>query len=397
MKLNDIVEVLQNNLPMYTDLFSNRVNIVDIAVEGVTTTLTLDPSQTYSSRIKSNDKIFVKNVRLKNPIIDVVTEFLDDETCQVTVTTAEDHDLVQSNIFQRGNDQYFIEVVGLNPVSYNGSFPLVPGSVPNRYTFTYIVKTADAFIGFSDAYIIQPPLTDNFFQGYQAVTTNVNGELTYNLLIQSESAPQYIPFADENTYFIFNIRISASVSLDLFSRWYSKQPPNNYWLCVVPADTRANKDFRIESDATQTVGAGVDPRQRLITQFVLYVFAPFPQDSDDRTMSNHVSGRLLYDGMQDLFVHLLKSFVGKTLPSQLSEIPWSRITTVGHGQETYDNAIYVYQYTFEISVDATAGDFFDNSYPTRAFRDLYARYLSQEPYDSAILATFGLNLDEDAP
>jgi len=391
MKILDIIKELQKNLPYHTDLFSEKIIVKDASITGKTLTLALDPSQTISLAIQPKNKIFVSGIRLKNPITNVETNFYQDGTIEVTITTAEDHDVVRSNEIQFGEELYNIEVRGLTPAEYNGVFPLVysPSSVPNRYQFKYKITSIND-IQTINGFVIEPAMTANFFTGYHAVKTNNGLTLTYDLLDAVEQAPQYIPFVDPSSYILFDIRISGSIHYDVFSAFYSKQKKNNFWLCVVGNDMNVSKSYRNDSDVTQAVSAGSDPRQRHIQTFTLFVFAPLPQNTED----DSVSGRILYDKMQDLYPAIMKSIANSTLPTDYYEIPWSRVCAVNHGFVSYNNAVYVYQYTFEVSVDATYKDMKDRTYPSRAFRDLYARYLSQLPNNNDILAEFHLDLDE---
>ena len=392
MLLEDVIKVLQQQLPFYTDKFCDSSAINNISLADNVVTLNLDPTQGYTQKLKENNIVFVKNVGMKNPITNVTTEQLSTNSYKVIVTTLEDHDLVCAKNFQSANNGFFnVEIEGLAPAIYNGIFPLIPGSVPNRKTFTYIVNTALDIDSFDGAMQILSVQTHNFFIGYQSVVSNNEFILTYELPSETGEAFGYIPFVTNNSKLLFNIRVGGAAMIDeFFLEWYSAQYQNKWWLCAVLGDTNASKDVNIKNDATSIPTAGNLPNQRLITDIVLYVTVPLPQDSGIYS----VSGRQAIDDLQKLMPSLLKCMAGRVFPSQLFQIPWAQTCFTDMGVQMYNKAALVYRYGFQITVDTVFRDMVDNAYPTRAFRDIYGDYLLPTEPDNDIVATLHVDLDE---
>lgn len=346
MKASDVITKMVEELPFYTDLFTPKLNIISLTRSGATVT-----AQTSAAHgLTTNDLIIMTGA--KTPI---AISSLSQVDGVATAVTAADHDLTEGWENGLPSDAPNVELSGATQSEYNGSHAML--SVPNRRTFTFAVDS-----GAASPATGSPKLLEQFNTGYNGqhqITVTGADTFTYQITTTPDSP------AEGTIEVAHGSRVSGAVDFDAADKAYTKQgTKDDLWAFVVINDTTANKDRRDDTDATFTQGGGTEFRQRIITPFTVYVFAP---------TSDEIAGREARDKMQDVRIALFKVLLRAIFGSGLSSAQVFTTAFNSDGYVAYNNSRYVHGFVFEIVSDITYGD---TSRPAEnvAFRDVALNY-----------------------
>lgn len=356
MKAYDIIKQLQSTLPIYTNAFSDEFTITSLTSAGlIVTAITSKPH-----KLNNGDYVNIMGALTPN----IITDLTNSDGVAYTTTT-DWHDLTKG--WQKN-----VEISDADQTEYNGTHELL--EVPNRRNFTYKIEGNPT----SPATGI-PILWYEFpigYNGWHQITVVDENIFTYPLEREFGSP------ASGDIKMQTRARISGAVSLDRAFTSYTKQLNNNLWGFVIIGEMSANKDRQIYSDATATFGHGEEYRQLIIQPFNIYVFAPATSD---------ISARRQRDAMEDLIIPLNKSLLRFRFPTGFIENPYSGVIFSHHGFYSYDNAIYIHEFGFEMHGWITYPDTTKPDYNV-AFRDIYVDY--KKLINDDILMAQHVDLDE---
>jgi len=341
MKGADVISKLIQELPKHSGLFFDNLSISSLSRAGSTVTAT-----TTVPHGLSNGHIVVIN-GAKSPLTITSITQVDGVATAVCLNN---HDLTEGWEGQTPSDSPNIEISGADQAEYNGVHQLL--SVVNRKTFTFSVSTTAASPATGS-----PKLLEQFASGYngaQAITVVDASTFTYPITTTPESPAQGTITAAKGA------RISGAVDIETARQSYTAQASNELWAFVVIEDTAANKDRRDDTDATFTNAAGTEYRQRIITPFSVYVFAP---------STDEIAARAARDLMHDVRVSLFKVLLRSVFSDGFTAQQVFTTSFNGDGFVVYDGSSYVHRFVFEVVSDITYND---TAKPSEhvAFRDV---------------------------
>lgn len=334
MKLSDIVNQLRGVLPKYTDRFSTVLSVSSIVAAGGTATITT----TTDHGLTSGANIVLRRVQSRTAINSATQDGL-----VFTFTTSTDHDLTLD-----WPEHENVELQGFTDPLWNGSFKLV--SVSNRRTFS--VQSTNALPVLNAGEVLLEIRRDG-----------VNGRYSANVIDAVTFSVGGV-FDDGNyTGGVVSTaqRIAGSVTEDRAIEQYTAQNINDLWMFVVMGQATVSKSRSSYSDATAGIGAGNDIRMRLIDGFSLFVIV---------NTADEISGTGAVDLCRhELLLPILKSVNGMKFDTGLTLSGDIRTIFLGHAVYDYNQAILIYQYDFEVSMDISNDDSVQPE-DTRAFRDI---------------------------
>lgn len=366
MKAEEIILTLKNRLPVLSEFFSDRLSIVSISVAGVYVTVETDVPHGLSVG---------SLVTMGNVAIPRVISAFDQGAGLIKFQTATSHDLTfnESSPLDALQD---VRIIG--DLGFSQSFRLK--SVPNRFNFW--VDEGD-----------EPPLPAETFSLQEISPFGFNG-LKYVLTVPTATTFTFrtdnelpAPNWTSEAFVCKSARISGAITVDLLVDSYTAQPLDNIWSFVVLGDYDANKDRFNLNDALATQGRQSDFRQKIVTNFSVYIFVPNKGDILTKT-----NGRAARDIIEDIRVPLFQSLLGIDLGSQLKAQGQGVITYAGDGFYLYNGAFYVHEFKFQQVVEITNGDTAIRD-PDRAFRDMYITHRNQFDADASYLAYINLDVD----
>lgn len=334
MKLLDITNQLSLILPKYTDYFSNTVGITSITASGGTATIVTSAVH----NLTTGAGVTLSDVQTQTFITAVSQDGL-----IFTFTTGTVHDLTYG-----WEDHTAITLGDFTDVDWNTSFVLK--GVPDRNTFKIqsintipVLNTNDKLLeirsdGISGRYAITVVDTTTF---------TITGDF------------------DDGTYqggtVSSGVRIAGAINFERAQAQYTKQSLTDFWMFVIMSDAETSKDRSALSDATATPTQGTDIRLRLVDGFSLYVFKNVTED---------IAAEQAVDICRhDLLLPIMKSVFGTRFTSGLSTGQEFRTIPQGHGFASYDGAVYVHAYEFQMSMDLVETDTVEPQ-DTMAFHDI---------------------------
>lgn len=326
MFLRDVITQLREELPQYTDKFTEQVDISSSSFSGGVVTIVTSSAH----GLETDDVINIVNCQEKVPISNITT--LDDIA---TITTTIDHDLTLD--FQDKADQPQIEIIESTITAYNGKFDLL--SIPSRKTFTISVLGLPATA--SDGFLLR-----DSFKGYSGLkTVTVIDANTFTFTTTKTT------ITDNGNGGIIHkgIRVSGGVDINRSINAYSKQASNDFWLMIVPESTTSSKSRQTESDATDQNVKGDAFRQKTLPILDIYMFIP---------TSDKFSGRAAYDSAIEESVGLFRSLLGWRVPSPYSITEYASMIFESHQPFLYNTAYYIHRFQFSTLQEVICADIF---------------------------------------
>lgn len=341
MKSEEVVALLQANLPALNSSFSNNVSITSLVnTSGIIATA--DTATPHG--LSAGDLVLVSGAQSNISI----TSLTRSGTIG-TLVTATNHDIT--------NGLLIIEIDGANEGEFNGSFNIV--NVDNRKTIRFSMPDSGATVATGSPELVDGESPFRGYNGLQTVTTvPTTTQFTYNLQ-GSGLLPATGTIIGSN-----GIRISAGGNIERLIDAYTKQSVSDNWLFVVLNDVNASKSRHILSDGVDNLNRGAQGegfRQQIIQSLTIYSFIP---------TSDKLTAREARDESEDLFENICQSVLFYKFDSNLAagRTNGSLIFT-GHGMFAYNSAFYVHQFSFEQMVDLTFLDTVGYDVDT-AFRDI---------------------------
>jgi len=348
VRLKDIVNQLGLILPKYTDRFSTLISITSINASGGVATIVTDDVH----GLVTGNAVTLSNVNTRTPI-DAVSQ----DGLMFTFETSSDHDLTFGWF-----DQVTVALEGFTDGDWNDSFTLL--DVQNRETFK--VRSTNSLPSLNG----NEKLLENRIDG-------VNGR--YSVTVIDTTTFTITGTFNDGVYtggtVSGNVRVAGTVDVERAIQEYTKQETNDLWMFVGMHDVETSKNREALSDAIATPTTGEDIRLRLIDGFTLFICV---------NVSDEIAGAVAVDVVRDeLLSPILNSVFGVKFNNNLSASPDFRSVPKGHGLISYDRAVLVYAYEFEVSMDIVEADAVA-PLDTRAFRDVdYTHELGTDDTDDA--------------
>lgn len=366
MKTEEVILILQSRLPVLSPFFSTRIQIQSVTKsEVIATVVTSSPHG-----LTPGDLVTVGNV--STPV--VVDDFV--ETLEeIKFQTLTSHDLTfnESAPLDREQD---VRIIG--SLGYSGSFRLT--RVPNRITFFVDRNGAPALPG--ETFSLQETFIYGFNGLKEVLTVPAPNTFTFELSFDLP-APNWT----EEAFICARPRISGAVTIEQIIESYTEQPLDNLWSFVVLGDYQANKDRFNMNDALATQGRQADFRQKIITNFSVFVFVP-----NKGNILTDTNGRAARDVIEDIRSPLFESLLGIDLGSSLKAQGQGIVTYAGDSFYLYNGAFYVHEFKFQQVIEITSGDTAIRDVD-RAFRDISVIHKNQ--FDELSVYLSDIDLDSD--
>lgn len=357
MKLSDVVAQLQLILPKYTDLFSDTLGIVSISATAAVATITTD----VPHRLATGDAATLANVATKTAIDSVSQDGL-----VFTFETVTDHDLTKD-----WPEHETVTLDGFTDSAWNDSFQLI--DVPNRRTFK--VQSTNTLPVLNGNEILEEVRMDG-----------VNGRFAVAVVSSSvfTITGTFLASAYTGGSVRTAVRIAGSVTIDRALEEYTAMKVEEMWMFVVMHDTETSKDRKTFNDAQATIPSGTEIRMRLLDGFDVVLI---------RNTTKDAAAVEAIDIVRDtLQLPILKTIYGTRFDTGLSGAGDFRTVLLGHGFISYNAAILVYGYSFQVIFDLTDEDAVD-PLDTKAFRDIdYTLVVGGADVDEM---TVGIDTDEE--
>lgn len=366
MKAEDVIRHMKATIPLLTDDFSDQLAVSSIIVSGTTVTVIT----TAAHGLTTGEFVTVLGAK---GVISVTSITQVDGLA--TVVTSQNHDVT----FHETIDTVIpkIEISGANESEWNTTFN-VDLPPPDRKTIK--LNVPDTNTSPATGTILLFDNGNRGLNGQQQITVTNSTTFTYELA----NAPA-IEAAIPGTVIIQkDVRITGSITAERALRAYNAQTDiDKLYAFVVLGDTVASKDRNINSDASATIQAGDDFRQRLLHNLQVLVFVPAVEDNS--------GARLARDNMQDIRAFLFRSLLNFRFDDGLCEREFSGLTFVSDGLLVDNDAFFVHQFSFEMVSDIITGDV-NLDITDVAFRDIDIDFLPTLP-DTDL--TVSIDLDDE--
>ncbi len=336
MFLRDVITQLREELPLYTNKFTEQFNISSSSFSGGVVTIVTESAH----GLENDDVINIVDCQEKVPISDITTA---DDIAVATTTI--DHDLTLD--FQDSDDQPPVDIIEVSISAYNGTHVLLGVSSRTRFSFSLLGTPAQASDGF---------LLRDSFEGYSGIkTVTVVDSTTFTF-----TTTKTLTANGNNGIVHSTIRIIGGVDIDRAQDAYSKQSKNDYWIMVIPETTTASKSRQLENDATDQNVKGDAYRQKTLPVVNIYMFIP---------SSDNFSGREAYDSAIEESVGLFRSLLGWRVPSPYSISEYAAMIFEAHQPFLYNGSYYIHKFEFSTLQEVVCSDIFAKKGDV-AFRDI---------------------------
>jgi hypothetical protein len=334
VQLLDVVNQLRLILPKYTDRFSGTLNVSSITASGETVTVVT----TGAHGLVTGQLVTVNDVTTQTPIDGYSKDGL-----VFTFTTGADHDLTYG-----WSDHTTVSLTGFTDVAWNSNFTLV--DVPNRRSFKVQSTNSDPVLNGSEKLLEIRIDGPNGAYSITVINTTTFTLTAAGVADGSYTGGKLSPSA----------RVAGTVDIERAIEQYTEQGVTDLWGFVAMHDGEVSKDRSTNSDAVATPTTGTAMRLRLIDGFTFFIVVNTSEDIAAQTAVDICRHELL--------TPILKSVYGARFTTGLSGLTDFRTILTGHAFVSYNQAVYVHAYTFEMSMDITESDAVEPA-DTRAYHD----------------------------
>jgi hypothetical protein len=317
MKGVDIVNRLKEILPKYTEDFSEMISILSLTRSGSTVTATTSANHNLSN----GNYVTIKGAKEQITITSMV--YADGI---MTVTTATDHKLSDPSLYSNDSKPN-IEISGVIPVGYNGTFKL--NTVPDSTTFTY--QVSDSGVVTTLGKLLLPDFDG--YNGYKQITVTGATTFTYSIASNPQSpAAGTIKLSNAT-------RVGWSATPERIVEFYSEDQARTLqkWMFVVVGSKTIYKNDTVASDLSTAKRKGEIYHFDSQQNFSIFVFVP---------SQNDVLGGDSSDTARSYEKPILKSLANYRFISTLEETLFEPATYVGNESEDYLGAFYVHRFDF---------------------------------------------------
>lgn len=339
MQAIEIVDRLKNILGFYTDDFCDVINITSLTRSGSTVTAVTDTDH----ELATNNYITIAGAKERIALTSLTRS--DDV---VTVVSNTDHKLTDPSKYSRSQLPLYVEISGVTPSEYNGTFELL--SVPDSSTFTFKITDTPSSPASVAGYLL---LEDqDGYNGYKQITKIDDTSFSYAISstpLSPASGVITVKNASRIAYAATPERI-----LDFYSQDSSSVLQNWMFVCLGLKDVF--KDGTIANDQTTAQYANKDYWYQAVQNFSIFVVIP---------SKNTVLGGLQADQARSYEMPILKSIANYQFSSYLSDQQYQPVVYTGNETDDYIKAYYVHRFDFIAQDMITIGDTaaFNNGVP----------------------------------
>ncbi len=320
MKGSDIVNQLRQLLPIFTNDFTDQVNITSLVRSGSTVTATTDKDHL----LLTDNNITVAGA--KEPI--TITSLTRSGTT-VTATCSTAHKLPKPELIRK-DSPILVEVTGVTPNDYNGTYKLT--ETPSNLIFQYQITTTPASPAASGGFLL---LQDTFlYNGIKKITVTDVKTFTYEIESQNLQSPAQgtIILHKDNRILLVS---DFEIAFDDYTSDSEREFQNRMY--VVLGDREAFNKGTTAIDPSALQNANSEYRYDTLNPFQIFTFVP----SSDFRLAGVPS-----DQARGYIKPLMKSIGNFLLPSSLSECKFNPVTYQGDGMELREKAYYVHRFDF---------------------------------------------------
>ena len=321
MQAINVVDRLRDIIGYYTDDFSDIQGITSLSRSGTTITCVTDSAH---GRV-TNEYVTIRGA--KEPITLTSITRVDNV---VTVVSATSHKLSDPSLYAPTQLPLIVELAGVTPSGYNGSFQLL--TVPDDTTFTFKITTEPT----TPATVAGFLLLEDFdgYNGAKQVTVIDTTTFTYTTTNSNLATPA------QGTLQLSSLeRIDYSATPDRILDFYSENTAGvlKNWLFVVVGNQIAYKDDTVASDLSSAQKRNQSYYYGVQQDFSIYVVIP---------SKGSVLGGQEADQARSYETAILRSIVNYQFPSPLCDKEYQPITYVGNEPDDYIKAYYVHRFDF---------------------------------------------------
>ena len=377
MKLIDIVQQLQAQLPLLTEELTNTLAVASIVhASGVATvTTSLDHGLSVGESVHILGAITPVTISSITHAVDAVV---------AVVTTATDHDYTLFSQFTQGNISI---ITGADQSEFNGSKVIV--AVPNRRVYHITVLAGDPTTITGTMVAENASNVFNVVRGQYAVASIVSDTV---FTVAHGAASLTLGTLTGTITARVQPRIVAAISDEAAIKGYSQRlDPGpgvrqaQTWLFVVLDDSTVSRGRDSRIDAVDVQGIGTAWQQYILQPFSLLLAIP---------AANQTLGMNARDQAEDLLRPILRAVGGKQFPTGLNTSLCGFAQFVSHAFARYDGSVYWHDYQFEQRAEMTIFDTVEGGNDV-AFRDITLTLtpdLDADQGDGNMTGT--INLDE---
>lgn len=317
----EIVNKLKEIIGKYTDDFSDISTITSLTRSGSTITA-VTPS---SHGLTTNDYITIRGA--KEPITLTSITRVDDV---VTVVSATDHKLSDPSLYGVSQLPIYIEIAGVTPSGYNGTFELL--SVTDDTTFTFKIDTTPTTPASVAGYLLMED--QDGYNGYKQITVIDSTSFSYTTTNTNLSSPA------QGTLELSNLtRIAYAATPDRILDFYTANSSNvlKNWMFVVLGSQEVYKDDTVANDLSTAQKKNQSFWYETQQNFSIYTIVP--------SKSSVLAGAEA-DQSRSYEYALLKSITNYQFSSYLTEQNHQPVVYVGNETDDYIKAYYVHRFDF---------------------------------------------------
>lgn len=340
MKAADVVDRLRENLPAYTDAFTNTLSVVSVTVDAEVATATT----ALAHGLEIGNAAYLAGTQRN-----ILLESFERSGIVGTIVTQEDHDLTTGEASRRGG----VNVINAFPLDMEGVF--TAAGVPNRRTITVVMEDSGS-----------ESIVFGQLVGAAAYHQEINGLLS----VASVPSPTTFTFAvpagtpDPHSESVMSVRtlprVSMAINADRIQEVYTAQDAGDAWAFVVLGEVEASRNRKAQVDAVSNISQGSFFRQQVVQPFSIVVLV---------SCSDTVGGAEARDIAETLLQPICQSILFSTFDSYLTAGSHGAVQFVRHASVDYTPAVYTHEYMFEVVSELTFDDTVGHA-PNVAFRDL---------------------------
>lgn len=323
MKGVDIVNRLKQVISKYTEDFSTIIDVTSLNRSSTTVTAITATAHGLSS----NDYVTISGA--KEPI--ALTSLTRSGTT-VTVVAASDHKLSDPTTYASIALPVYIEISGVTPSGYNGTFELL--TVPDSTTFTFRISDTPA----SPATIAGFLLRSDFdgYNGYKQVTVTDSTTFTYQVSSSTIQTPAQGDDIKANVAsFIHNVATPNRIT-EFYDKGAGSGTLDTRMFVVMDSEV-VFKNGTVASDVTSAKKTNEDYYYEVLQDFSIYIVAPSKTD---------LLGGTTADTVREYRLPILKSIANYAFPSNFSDVKYQSTIYVGNEPDDYIKAYYVHRFDF---------------------------------------------------
>ena len=321
MQALDVVNKLKEIIGFYTDDFSDVSTVTSLTRSGSTITAVTPAIH----GLATNDYVTIRGS--KEPVVLTSIARVDNI---VTVISSTDNKLSDPSLYGKAQLPLYVELSGVTPAEYNGTFELL--TVADDATFTFKIAATPTTPATVAGTLLAEDQTG--YNGEKQVTVINTTSFSYTTTNASLGSPA------QGTLELSDIsRIDYAATPDRIIDFYSKNSSGvlKNWMFVVMGDQIVYRDSTVASDLSTAQEKNKSYFYEVQQNLSIYTVIPSKAS---------VLGGAEADQSRAYETALLRSIVNFSFPSPLVDSTYQPITYVGNETDDYIKAYYVHRFDF---------------------------------------------------